>query len=679
MPVKEYTNRLINEKSPYLLQHAHNPVDWYPWGDEAFEKAKREDKPVFLSIGYSTCHWCHVMERESFGNEQVAAALHRDFVSIKVDREERPDVDHFYMSACTALSGAGGWPLSCFLTPDRKPFFAGTYFPREDRFGSPGFLTLLAAIAGMWRENRGRLTGSSDEVLRHIAAGTPAGREEIRPDILETAFHALEKSFDPEYGGFGPAPKFPCVQNLLFLMRYGTAYPGSGAAGMVARTLDAMRDGGIHDAVGGGFCRYSTDREWLVPHFEKMAYDNAMLLLALSEASAAIHPHFARVARETMDFCTRELLEPSGGFATAIDADSEGEEGRFYLFTPEQVTQALGAEEGARYCRLFRIAPGGNFDGASIPNRIGVSFTASDEAFAADSARRLRAVRDGRVPPFRDDKQLTGNNGLMIAAFAAAGRILEDDAAVTYARRCARFVLDRLTAADGRLLGRFRDGEAACPATSDDYAYLIWGLIELYESTFEPGWLERALSLTDDMDRLFRDETEGGYFLTGSDVHDLPVRMKNTLDGALPAGNSVAAANLLRLSRLTGDGEMARRAQEIVGMSASGLNTYPVGYGALLCTRLYGQAQGCEIVLVNGEGFEELRKCIPRFAPFTVTAAAGEGYEKMAELAPFLRDYRTVNGRAAAYVCRGGACLPPVSDPEELRGMLERAGEAGKL
>ena len=430
MPVLEHTNRLIHEKSPYLLQHAHNPVDWYPWGGEAFEKARRDDKPVFLSIGYSTCHWCHVMERESFEDDRVAAALNRDFVSIKVDREERPDVDHFYMSACTALSGAGGWPLSCFLTPDRKPFFAGTYFPREDRFGSPGFLTLLAAIAGMWRENRSRLTGSTDEILRHITDGTAAGREKVRPDILETAFRALERSFDPEYGGFGSAPKFPCVQNLLFLMRYEVAHPGSGAAAMVAGTLDAMWKGGIHDAVGGGFCRYSTDRQWLLPHFEKMAYDNAMLLLAFSEASARIDPRFARMARETMDFCTRELREPSGGFATAIDADSDGAEGRFYLFTPEQVVRVLGAKDGARYCRLFRIAPGGNFDGRSIPNRIGVSFTPGDEEFAAAASRKLRVARSGRVPPFRDDKQLTGNNGLMVAAFAVAGHILGDDEAV---------------------------------------------------------------------------------------------------------------------------------------------------------------------------------------------------------------------------------------------------------
>ena len=675
MPVLEHTNRLIHEKSPYLLQHAHNPVDWFPWGDEAFAKAKAEDKPVFLSIGYSTCHWCHVMERESFENNQVATALNRDFVSIKVDREERPDVDHFYMSACTALSGAGGWPLSCFLTPDRKPFFTGTYFPREDRFGSPGFLTLLAAIAGMWRENRNRLTGSSDEILRHLAAGATAGREEVRPDILETAFRALERSFDPEYGGFGPAPKFPCVQNLLFLMRYDMAHPGSGAAAMVGKTLDAMREGGIHDSVGGGFCRYSTDRQWLVPHFEKMAYDNAMLLLAYSEASAWIDPHFARVARETMDFCTRELREPSGGFATAIDADSEGEEGRFYLFSPEQVVQALGAEDGARYCRLFQIAPGGNFDGRSIPNRIGVPFTPSDEEFAAAAARKLCSVRSRRIPPFRDDKQLTGNNGLMLAAFAAAGRILGDDEAIGYARQCARFVLDRLVAADGRLHGRYRDGEAARPATSDDYAYFIWGLIELYEATFEPRWLERALSLTGDMDRLFRDETEGGYFLTGRDVRDLPANLKNTLDGALPAGNSVAAANLLRLSRLTGDTEMVRRVQEIITLSASGLNSYPSGYGALLCALLYLQGKGCEIVLVTGEGIEELRECIPRFSPFTVTVLVGEGYEEMTELAPFLRDYRPVNGRAAAYVCQGGACLSPVTRAAELRGLLSRAGE----
>ena len=665
----KYENKLIREKSPYLLQHAHNPVDWYPWGDEAFAKAKAEDKPVFLSIGYSTCHWCHVMERESFEDEQVAKALNQSFVSIKVDREERPDVDNFYMHACTALNGSGGWPLSCFLTPEKKPFFAGTYFPKEDSYGRAGFITLLRYIADMWRDKRGEVDAAAAGVLGHIAERGPKNGA-LKATVDDAAYSTLRRSFDSVNGGFGGAPKFPSPQDTLFLMRYGLAQKEGGAVDMVRTTLARMRRGGLYDQIGGGFFRYSTDARWLVPHFEKMLYDNALHIYAYSEASVLIDKSFARTVRETAAFVLRDLHDIDGGFYTALDADSEEGEGRCYLWRPQEVEEALGSTDGARFCALYDVTARGNYEGRSIPNLLKETPSAADADFAVSVNKRLLEYRGRRPQPFRDDKVLTANNGLMTAALACAGRILHDTTYIGYASKCADFILRNLFAGD-RLLARWRVGEAGIPAGCDDYACLIWGLIELYEATFEPRWLGEALRLADSADSLFWDTAQGGYYLSGSDIGDLPVRQKEYSDGALPSANSVMAQNLIKLSRLTGDSKFEARLGALLD-SAAGVNSYPAAYCGLLCAFEYAKSESSELIIANGEGLEKMLLALPRFAPFHVTAVCGTGYEKMAELAPFTKNYKAVDRLAAAYLCSGGTCLQPVTDPAALRAQLER-------
>jgi uncharacterized protein YyaL (SSP411 family) len=670
MPTTTHTNRLINEKSPYLLQHAHNPVDWYPWGDDAFNKAKAEDKPLFLSIGYSTCHWCHVMEQESFEDEDVAAQLNKSFVSIKVDREERPDVDNFYMSACMALNGSGGWPLSCFLSPDKNPFFAGTYFPKNDSFNQSGFLTVLGQIAGLWKNSRDDITDASSSLLSHIKKSSGSNKAALRENADAVAFNTLSRSFDAKNGGFGGAPKFPSLQNILFLMRYGLTHGDSPAFDMVGISLDGMKNGGIYDHVGGGFCRYSTDARWLAPHFEKMLYDNALHIMAYSEAAALFGGDYARVVRETIEFVLRELADIEGGFYTAIDADSEGEEGKFYLFTPQDVQAALGEADGARYCALYDITGHGNFEGKNIPNLIDKKLTDKDRIFAAQANKRLLAYRGHRIPPFRDDKILVSNNGLMIAALSIAGRILGEQAYISQAEKCADFLLERLISG-GRLLARWRQGEAGIPAACDDYAYLFWGLIELYEATFDPRWLNKAISIEHDMDSLFWDEQNGGYYLAGSDIKDLPLRQKEFYDGALPSGNSVAALSLLRLARLTGDSSFEDRMKAIFKAAAAGVNSNPAAHCGLMCALLYLEAGGSEIIIVNGESLEALKGCLPRFAPFMVSVVCGAGYELITQIAPFLGEYSGHDGRAAAYVCSAGSCMQPVTEPADLKKLLE--------
>ena len=671
MPTTTHTNKLINEKSPYLLQHAHNPVDWFPWGDEAFAKAKTEDKPVFLSIGYSTCHWCHVMERESFEDEGVAEIINKSFVCIKVDREERPDVDNFYMSACMALNSSGGWPLSCFLTPDRKPFFAGTYFPKEDAYSMPGFKTVLNHIAGLWKNNRNELLEASQSILKHLSEQSASKQTKLKNNIENTAFKSLINSYDEHYGGFSPAPKFPSLQNLLFLIRYNIAVNDRTALEMIDKTLRCMYQGGIYDHIGGGFCRYSTDEAWLVPHFEKMLYDNAMHILTYAEAGVLINNDFAEISREISAFCIRELRDDSGGFYTAIDADSEGVEGKFYVFSPLEIKEALCETDGKRYCELFDITAQGNFEGKNIPNLISRPLTATEKTFARTANERLLTYRAKRIPPFLDDKILTANNALMIAALAAQGRLLIDTSFIEYAEQCADFLLDKLVVS-GRLMSSWRDGSASSPATSDDYAYLIWGLIELYESTFSPKWLRHALNFTQNMMEFFWDKDGGGFYLSGSDITDLPLRQKNTHDGAIPSGNSVAAQNLLRLARLCDNSDYERMANDIFGLVASSLNSYPSAYCGLLSALLYLKNGGTEIILVNGDGIDELKNISAAFSPFTVVAVCGSGYEEMAELAPFLSEYAPLNGKATAYVCSGGSCHQPINEPESLKKLIEK-------
>jgi uncharacterized protein YyaL (SSP411 family) len=603
------------------------------------------------------------MEHESFEDEEVANILNKNFVSIKVDREERPDIDNLYMNACMAMNGQGGWPLSCFLTQEKHVIFAGTYFPKHESYGSPGFINILEYIADMWHTKRADLQKASALVMSHITE-KKSNLQQLDKNALDNAYHQLLESFDKRYGGFGSAPKFPSLQNILFLLRYSKLNPQSSAKEMASKTLLSMAAGGIFDHIGGGFCRYSTDVCWLVPHFEKMMYDNAMHIMAYSEASIAIDEQYKIIVTKIIEFCKREMLHSNGGFYTAIDADSEGREGTFYLWTPSQIAEVLGEEHAEVYCRLYNITAYGNFEGKNIPNHIGLPFNERERLFANECNKKLIEARNKRVPPFKDEKILASSNGLMIAALAAAGRYLKNSEYVKLSENCARFILTELVK-DERLLGRWKDDHADHLASSDDYAYLIWGLIELYQANFDPQWLEYAIEWQKKMINLFWDD-DGGFYLSGNDVTDLPLRQKNMQDGALPSGNSVSVSNLIRLARLSGETEFEKMAFKTIQALAGLINNYPSAYAGLLCGIPFFE-HGEELVLCNGKGIDELKNAVPSYLPFTVTSVCGNGYEKMSELAPFLNSMQPINGKAAAYLCKNGACKKPMTDAEELK------------
>lgn len=668
-------NRLINEKSPYLLQHAYNPVDWYPWSEEAFVKARTEDKPIFLSIGYSTCHWCHVMERESFEDEEVAALLNEHFVAIKVDREERPDIDTIYMQACQAMTGHGGWPLSIFMTPDKKPFYAGTYFPKNSRHGMPGFIDLLRTISRVWSTRRHELERISEEAARAISEASRhrGGRKPDR-SILDRAYRILQRSFDPEYGGFGPAPKFPVPHNLLFLLRYWRWTGEEQALSMVEKTLTCMYRGGIYDHLGFGFSRYSTDGRWLVPHFEKMLYDNALLAWAYGEAyQATQNPFYARVVREIFTYIFRDMTDPEGGFYAAEDADSEGEEGKFYVWTPVEVEQVLGPELGREFCQAYDITPQGNFEGKSIPNLIN-----SGTAAGLEQAREaLFNARQKRVRPFKDDKILTAWNGLMIASLAINGRILGEPLYAEKAARAADFILRRLRRPDGRLLGRYRQGEAKELGIVDDYAFLIWALLELFFTTGGKKYLTLALELNEDMLRLFWDDEGGGLFHYGRDGEQHFARPKELYDGALPSGNSVAAYNLIRLARLTGNEQLqdiARRQLEAFGGTVAEAPSY---YSFFLLAVLLEETPPVDLHIIYpgtaGQPEDMLALVRNRYAPDMLTLCLPEDEaENLSSLVPSLQGRHALGGRVTAYLCRSYACQAPVHTAAALKNILEK-------
>ena len=693
-------NRLVFEKSPYLLQHARNPVHWYPWGDAAFERARREEKPVFLSIGYSTCHWCHVMEHESFEDDEVAAALNRDFVAIKVDREERPDVDNVYMNICMALTGSGGWPLTIVMTPDGKPFFAGTYFPKHSRLGRPGLVEVLQRIAEAWSERRDQVVESAAGIASAVAdqtgvrPGDPPGTE-----ALEEAFRQLEGRFDETYGGFGSAPKFPTPHNFLFLLRWWHRTGEDRPLAMVLRTLRAMRLGGMYDHVGFGFHRYSTDREWFLPHFEKMLYDQALLLMAYTEAYEATRdPFFATVAHEIVAYVLRDLTSPEGGFYSAEDADSEGEEGLFYLWTTEEFQRVLGDEDGAYYARLFGFEAEGNFVEEATGRRTGRNIphldrtpeeTAHAEGEDADALRRrwekargkLLAERSRRVRPLRDDKILAAWNGLTIAALAKAARALDRPEYAEAGERAASFVLDALVTDDGRLLRRYREGAVAIPAYLDDYAFMVWGLLELYETTFDVAYLDRAVELNRSMMELFADTTDGGLFFTAADGERLVHRRKEIYDGALPSGNSVAACNLVRLGRITGDTGIAAAAEAQLRVFAGTVAAMPSAYTQYLVATDLALGPSREIVIVGDAGAQPTREMVAavraRYLPRSVVLLRAADPDKAAPLirfAPFVEAQTPRDGAAAtAYVCENYACREPVTDAEALGKVLDAA------
>ena len=573
-----------------MFQHAFNPVDWYPWGDEAFARARTEDKPIFLSIGYSTCHWCHVMERQSFENEQVAEQLNQDFISIKVDREERPDIDHIYMQACQVLTGSGGWPLTVVMTPEGRPFYAATYIPPYSQGGMMGLMDLLPRLAGLWKQDKDRVLQAGDEITQWVQKAAQVDTSgQLTEEALHQAFRNLAQDYDSEYGGFGSAPKFPTPTNLLFLLQYHQRYKNDQALEMTEKTLISMYQGGIYDHIGYGFARYSTDRQWMVPHFEKMLYDNALLAIAYLEAFQVTGQEFYRsVGEDIFTYVLRDMTSSQGGFYSAEDADSEGEEGRYYVWEREEVISILGPA-ASRFAEAYDITAAGNFEGRNIPNLIGSpNCLEARDQFAAER-RQLFQVREGRVKPFKDDKILTAWNGLMIGALGLGGRILQDDRYMEAAGRAADFILASLRQEDGRLLARYRDGEALCKAYAADYAYLIWGLLELYEGGREPRYLQDALELNRDLLELFWDQERGGLFLYGADSEQLLIRPKESYDSVMPSYNAVAALNFLRLGRLAAVPELSEKGRSQLASFAGSIAKNPGAHSFWLQAFMYQQ------------------------------------------------------------------------------------------
>ena len=663
------SNRLSTERSPYLLQHAENPVDWRPWGPEVFEEAKRTDKPVLLSIGYSTCHWCHVMAHESFEDETVAQAVNAAFLPVKVDREERPDVDAVYMAACLAMNGSGGWPLTVLLTPDQKPFWAGTYLPKDQ------LLHLLRKAARLWREDRAGVLVTGDTLTAHLQQegqarpGTPS-RELVRQAVSQFA-----QSYDERWGGFGAAPKFPTPHNLIFLLRYAQLAKEEHAREMALHTLNNMYRGGLFDHVGGGFSRYSTDQHWLVPHFEKMLYDNALLALAYTEAfQHARCPIYGEITRRTLDYVLRELSGPQGGFCCGQDADSDGVEGKYYALTPDELAQALGGVDGLRFCQWYGITPEGNFEGKSIPNLLGQSQFDQDSEDMAALREQVYAYRLSRTALHRDDKVLTAWNGLVIAALARAGLVLDEPWYLDAARQTAEFLAEKLTTSDGRLLARWRDGDAAHPGKLDDYAFLAYGLLELYSATFDASYLTRAVGLADCLLKLFFDGERGGFYPYASNGEQLLTRTKEAYDGAMPSGNSIAALVLFRLSRLTGEMRWREAADLQLSWLAGAAEGYPAGHSFAMLACLEELWPTAELVITAQKPPEELRGFL-REAPrlgLTVLVKTQENAGTLAALAPFTKDYPIPAQGAQYYLCQGGACAQPVDSIPELKIFSEQ-------
>ena len=649
-------NRLAHETSPYLLQHKDNPVDWHPWGEEALARAREEDRPILLSIGYSACHWCHVMERESFENDETARLMNELFVCVKLDREERPDLDSIYMEACQAMTGSGGWPLNAFLTPEQVPFYAGTYFPPEPRMGMPSWRQVLEAVAHAWQEKRDEIRAGGSRIAERLRGGAllQPSSEPLQEAALDAAVEGLRSDYDAANGGFGSAPKFPPASALELLLRRGEAE-------MTSHTLRAMASGGMYDQVGGGFSRYSVDPYWLVPHFEKMLYDNALLARAYLHGWQVTGDElFRRVAEETLDWTLREMRADEGGFYSALDADSEGVEGKFYVWTVEEMRDALSGEPDAdEAIAWFGATDRGNFEGRNIPVR---GPGAPDRL--GEWRRRLYEVRAKRVWPGLDDKRLTSWNALMISALAEAGAVLERRDYIEAARGCAEFVLGSLRDEEGRLLRTWKDGEARLNAYLEDHAYLLEALLTLYESTFEPRWFGEARALADTMIERFADEENGGFFETSSDHEQLLARRKDLEDHPIPSGNASAAYGLLRLAALTGEHTYESCAVSVLRLLHELGPKHPQAFGHLLQAMDFHLASVKEVALV-GDDLHPLERVVRgEFRPHLVVAGG------VPDGVPLLQDRPPVDGRAAAYVCERFACKAPVTEPEELERLL---------
>jgi uncharacterized protein len=678
MADNEKTNRLAKEKSPYLLQHAHNPVDWYPWGEEAFRKAKAEDKPIFLSIGYSTCHWCHVMAHESFESLEVAEILNRDYVCIKVDREERPDVDAVYMSVCMAFHGSGGWPLTVLMTPEQKPFWVGTYLPKTSQYGQMGLLELLKSVAQLWKTDKQKLLESGENAVRMLEQLETEKRpaSELTKEVFQRAFRWFRKAYDPDWGGFGAAPKFPTPFNLLFLLRYSSAERDEDALKMVRHTLDQMYRGGIYDHIGGGFSRYSTDEKWLIPHFEKTLYDNALLAQVYLKAyQKTDSPLYRRIAENVLRYVLRELTDEQSGFYCGQDADSEGEEGKYYVFTPDEVAAVLGKAEAEEFCRWFGITETGNFEGRSVPNLIeNPRYEERNPQIAAD-CKILADYRLKRTVLHKDDKVLTAWNALMISALADAYILLDEPVYLKAAQNAQQFISESLfNHQTCRLYHRWRKGEAGIDTQLDDYAFYAFSLLKLYQATLRVSYLRKAIICSKQMVDLFFDKENGGFYLYAKDAESLIGRPKETDDGALPSGNSVALAVLLWLFRLTGETEWNTLFQKQVRFYSGYLSDFPTASCAALCTLMEEFYPSQELICVtSGEEVPpELLTFLHRHQeqlPFT-TVKTKANQKALAELAPYTESYPIPAQGTAYYLCKEGKCSAPVTDLQTLQRLI---------
>jgi len=689
-------NRLAQSRSPYLLQHADNPVDWYPWGEEAFKAATEQDKPIFLSIGYATCHWCHVMAHESFEDPEVAALMNSAFINIKVDREERPDIDQVYMSVTQMLTGSGGWPMTIIMTPNKRPFFAGTYIPKNIRFGRMGMMELIPKVLEAWTHDRQKLLESAGQIVANLQSVADRSRPgELGSDIIKTTRRDLASRYDDEEGGFGTAPKFPSPHTLLFLLALGEAEKDAGAINMVSHTLEKMRQGGIFDQIGFGFHRYSTDKEWLVPHFEKMLYDQAMLLLAFTEASRITgREDFAQTAREIVEYIDRDMRSSDGAFYSAEDADSEGEEGIFYLWTEGELNDLLAPEDAAIARAVWNTSPTGNFldeasAKASIDNILHLSddlgttakrmglFQNNLRARLAHIRMVLLKARSMRPRPLLDDKVLTDWNSLMAAALARAGVVLDEPSYIKQATTAVDLILTRMQNPKGRLLHRWRDGHAEIPAFLDDHVFLTWALLELYDATLEPRFLKEALTLQEQTDALFWDRKQGGYFFSAADNEELLVRSREIYDGAMPSGNSVAAHNLIRLGRLTGRPAFEERAAALMKAFGEGVARGPSGHTHLIDALQRATNPTFEIVICgppNDPGTGKLLATVRKAAPARssiVLVEPGAAGKTIRRLAPFTENHLMIEGKPTAYVCRNHQCKMPTTDVEALQRQLK--------
>ena len=676
-----YVNRLAESSSPYLLQHKNNPVDWYPWGDEAFQKAAELDIPIFLSIGYSTCHWCHVMAHESFEDEQVAQLLNENFISIKVDREELPEIDHVYMSVCQAMTGHGGWPLTIIMTPDKEPFFAGTYFPKNGRLGRPGMMELLPSIADAWKNRRAELVQSAEKINEYLVKsntkelGTPLSKA-----ILKETYSQFVNRYDKNHGGFGTQPKFPSPHNLVYLLRYHHMTDDKTALEMVEKTLQEMRLGGIFDHVGYGFHRYATDKEWLVPHFEKMLYDQAMLVMAYTEAFQITgKPEYKKTAEEILTYVQRDMTDAKGGFYSAEDADSEGEEGLFYIWTIQELQSIIGEEDTQFIQNIFNLTPEGNFKDEASGQSTGKNIfhlktpisNSKDLKKISQIREKIFHVREKRIHPLKDDKILTDWNGLMIAAMTKAGVAFQDNVLIESAEKSAKFIFNNLMDKNGRLQKRYRKGKSGLDAHLDDYAFFVWGLLELYEATFKIEYLKNAIQLSDIMVSEFWNESSGGFYLGSDQTEKLIVRAMTGYDGAIPSGNSIAAMNLLKLTRITGEIKWAEMADKTFKVFSNEINKVPSGYTSMVTAFLFEYDHPKEIVVVGSGSDPATQDALTRmkseYIPgkillFKDTDQLSPG---LSPLAKWTATQETIDDKVTFYVCQDFACKIPTTDIKE--------------